>query len=159
MSAAVTGWTVAPDSPLRDDVVALLEEHLRDMHATSPAESVHALDPTALVRPGTSFWTARTAEGELLGCVALQELEPGHVELKSMRTATAARRRGVGAGLLDHVLAAAAAAGHRRVSLETGTEPYFLPARTLYRSRGFTECPPFGDYVLDPHSVFFTREL
>lgn len=153
------GWAIAPDSPLRDDVVALLEEHLRDMHATSPAESVHALDPTALARPGTSFWTARDEGSHLLGCVALKDLGGGHVELKSMRTATAARRRGVGAGLLDHVLAEAVAAGHTRISLETGVEPYFLPARTLYRSRGFAECPPFGDYVLDPNSVFLTRSL
>ncbi|MDN4174676.1 GNAT family N-acetyltransferase [Nocardioides sp. SOB77] len=159
MTDVLPAWTVAPDSPLLPDVVALLEEHLRDMHATSPAESVHALDPTALDRPGTSFWTARDPDGALLGCVALQDLGAGHVELKSMRTAPAARRRGVGAGLLDHVLATAAAAGHRRISLETGTQPYFLPARTLYLSRGFAECGPFADYVLDPHSVFLTRLL
>ncbi|GGO68549.1 GNAT family N-acetyltransferase [Nocardioides deserti] len=159
MSDVLAGWTVAPDSPLRPEVLALLEEHLRDMHATSPAESVHALDPAALAAPGTAFWTARSGEGAVLGCVALQDLGAGHVELKSMRTATAARRRGIGAGLLDRVLAEAGAAGHERISLETGTEPYFAPARALYRSRGFEECPPFGDYALDPHSVFLTRGL
>ena len=78
------------DDPARADVVALLAEHLADMHATSPAESVHALDVTGLLVPTVTFWTARR-DGALLGCAALKELEPGHGEVKSMRTAPASR--------------------------------------------------------------------
>lgn len=33
------------------DVITLLEEHMADMHATSPPESIHALDVTALKAP------------------------------------------------------------------------------------------------------------
>lgn len=149
---------IAIDDPRRPDVLALLEEHLADMYATSPAESVHALDPDALAVPGITFWTARE-DGVLLGCAALKELAPGHAELKSMRTATAARRRGVAGRLLDHVLHEARTRGHARVSLETGAEDYFAPARTLYHTRGFTETGPFGSYVPDPHSVFLTLAL
>lgn len=150
--------TIATDDPRRADVLALLGEHLSDMYATSPAESVHALDPDALAVPGIDFWTCRD-DGELLGCVALKELDAAHAELKSMRTATAARRRGVAAALLDHVVGEARRRGVTRISLETGTQDYFLPARTLYGSRGFRECPPFGDYRLDPSSVFLTLAL
>lgn len=150
--------TIATDDPRRADVLALLGEHLSDMYATSPAESVHALDAEALAAPGITFWTCRSDDA-LLGCVALQECEPGQAELKSMRTATAARRRGIGAALLDHVLEVARARGDVRVSLETGSQEYFAPARRLYRSRGFVECPPFGDYRLDPSSVFLTLVL
>lgn len=149
---------ISVDDPLRDDVVRLLEEHLADMRATSPPESVHALDPTALVGPGLTFWTLRD-DGLLLGCAALKELDPGHAEIKSMRTANAARRRGVASRLLDHVLATARERGYARLSLETGTQDFFAPARSLYVSRGFTECGPFASYVLDPHSAFFTRPL
>jgi putative acetyltransferase len=35
---------VEVDDPARADVLALLEEHLRNMHELSPPESVHALD-------------------------------------------------------------------------------------------------------------------
>ena len=146
------------DDPRRADVLALLEEDLADMYATSPAESVHALDPDALTAPGISFWTARDGD-VLLGCAALKQLSAEHAELKSMRTATAARRRGVAGRLLDHVLAESRRRGHTRVSLETGTEDYFAAARSLYLTRGFVECPPFEGYVLDPNSVFLTREL
>ena len=149
---------ISPDDPLRPDVLALLEGHLSDMRATSPPESVHALDPASLVGPGLSFWTLRE-DGVLLGCAALKELDPGHAEIKSMRTAPEARRRGVAGRLLDHVLATARGRGYTKVSLETGTQDFFAPARALYLSRGFEECGPFATYVLDPHSAFFSRPL
>ncbi|WP_235536108.1 GNAT family N-acetyltransferase [Nocardioides sp. Root190] len=149
---------ISTDDPGRRDVLALLEQHLADMYATSPAESVHALDPAALAGPDISFWTARE-DGRLLGCAALKQLAPEHAELKSMRTTPLARRRGVAGRLLDHVLAESRSRGHRRISLETGTEDYFAPARNLYLTRGFAECGPFADYVLDPHSMFLTLEL
>ncbi|MEQ6899603.1 GNAT family N-acetyltransferase [Nocardioides sp. YIM 152588] len=149
---------ISLDDPRRDDVLALLTEHLDDMYATSPAESVHALDPDALARPEISFWTLRE-DGALLGCAALKELDPAHAEIKSMRSANAARRRGVGVRLLDHLVAVARERGYARLSLETGTEDYFLPARTLYGSRGFVACEPFADYTHDPNSAFLTLEL
>jgi putative acetyltransferase len=149
---------ISVDDPLRPDVVALLEGHLADMRATAPPESVHALDPTALVGPGVSFWTLRE-DGVLLGCAALKEHDPSHAEIKSMRTEPAARRRGVASRLLDHVLATARDRGYTKLSLETGTQDYFAPARALYLSRGFVECGPFASYVLDPHSAFFSRAL
>src|SRR5689334_474758 len=114
------------DEPARADVTALLAEHLADMHARSPAGSVHALDVTALQAPGVTFWTARR-DGVLLGCAAIKELDLSHGELKSMRTSTAARGAGVGRALLVHLLGVARGRGYRRLSLETGTQDYFLP--------------------------------
>ncbi|MFI6427671.1 GNAT family N-acetyltransferase [Promicromonospora sp. NPDC050880] len=156
---------IETDSPARDDVRQLLDEHLTDMYATSPAESVHALDHSALLAPTLTFWTARDDDGTLLGCGALNELDarPGtpatHGEIKSMRTATTARGRGVASAVLATILAEAHRRTYRRVSLETGTQDYFAPARRLYARHGFTECGPFGDYTLDPHSTYMTLEL
>lgn len=149
---------VAPDSPARADVRALLAEHLADMFATSPPESVHALDDTRLAAPGITFVTAR-GDGTLLGCGALAEAGPGLGELKSMRTARAARGRGVATAVLAHLLDLAASRGYGRVSLETGAQDFFAPARRLYARHGFTVCGPFGGYVADPHSVFMTLPL
>lgn len=149
---------IVRDDPLRGDVIALLDEHLRDMHATSPACSVHALDAAALAGANVRFWTVRDA-GELLGCGALKQIDAGHGEIKSMRTATAARRNGVAGTLLDHLLAEARASGWTRLSLETGSQDFFGPARALYASRGFTGCAPFEGYVEDPASTFMTLAL
>ncbi|MEU4387834.1 GNAT family N-acetyltransferase [Promicromonospora sp. NPDC023805] len=158
---------IAIDSPVRDDVGRLLDEHLTDMFATSPAESVHALDHSALLAPTITFWTARDDDGTLLGCGALSRLDaPGdpagagpHGEIKSMRTAARARGRGVASALLSEVLAEARRREYTRVSLETGPQDYFASARRLYARHGFTECGPFGSYTLDPYSVFMTLEL
>lgn len=144
---------IEPDDPARPDVHALLSEHLADMFATSPAESVHALDHSALSHESITFWTARE-NGVLLGCGALKALSAGRAEIKSMRTTAQARGRGVATRLLEHIVAEAGRRGYELLSLETGTEDYFAPARRLYARHGFTECPPFGDYTLDPHSVF-----
>jgi putative acetyltransferase len=154
---------ISPEPPTRDDVRRLLDEHLTDMFATSPAESVHALDHSALLAPSVTFWTARDDDGALLGCGALSELAPGaearEGEIKSMRTAAQARGRGVASELLKVVLAEAERREYARVSLETGSQDFFAPARRLYARRGFMECGPFGSYVLDPNSVFMTLEL
>ena len=56
-------------------------------------------------------------------------------------------------------IAEARARGYARVSLETGAQPEFEPARRLYASSGFVPCPPFGTYREDPNSVFMTLAL
>ena len=139
-------------------IAALLAEHLRDMRATSPPESVHALDLDGLRRPEVTVWSARSG-GEVVGCAALAELGDGHGEVKSMRTAAAHRGRGVASALLRHLLAEADRRGLRRLSLETGTQDFFAPARALYVRYGFAPCPPFAGYTDDPNSAYFTRAI
>ncbi|MET4096616.1 GNAT superfamily N-acetyltransferase [Arthrobacter sp. UYCu712] len=76
-----------------------------------------------------------------------------------MRTAARARGRGVATLLLEHILEEARRCGFDQLFLETGSQEFFAPARRLYHRHGFIDCPPFAGYVLDPHSVFMTREL
>ncbi|GLH74861.1 putative N-acetyltransferase YsnE [Geothrix limicola] len=140
------------------EIHALLAEHLEDMHRISPPESVHALDLGALRKPDITFWTAWSG-GDLLGCGALKELDPTHGEIKSMRTASSQRRKGVAQAMLEHILREAEVRGYTRLSLETGAQPAFEPARRLYERFGFQRCPPFADYREDPNSVFMTRRL
>lgn len=140
------------------EVRELLAAHVADMYHISPPGSVHVLDLDGLRQPEITFWSL-WIEGELAGCGALKELDPTHGEIKSMRTAPAFRGRGVGKAMLAHLLAVARERGYTRLSLETGSQPFFAPAWALYRSAGFTECPPFDHYVDDPNSVFMTRLL
>jgi putative acetyltransferase len=140
------------------EIIALLQEHLAEMHRVSPPESVHALDLPGLRKPEITFWTVWLG-AELAGCGALKELGPDHGEIKSMRTAHQHKRKGVAACMLRHILEEAARRGYRRLSLETGSLPHFAPARSLYAAFGFRGCGPFGDYVDDPNSVFMTKVL
>ena len=140
------------------EIAALLQAHLDDMRRYSPACSVHALDLERLRQPDITFWTAWDGTA-LMGCGALRELDAGHGEIKSMRTDPAYLRRGAAAALLDEIIAVARARGYSRLSLETGRPAPFQPAHRLYERYGFTECPPFADYVLDDFSICMTLEL
>ncbi|MES2991818.1 MAG: GNAT family N-acetyltransferase [Pseudomonadota bacterium] len=146
------------DDLTRPEIHALLEEHLRNMHALGPPESVHALDLAKLRAPGITFWSAWDDAG-LLGCGALSELSPTHGEIKSMRTPEARRRTGAGRALLMHILDVARSRGYERLSLETGSVAAFVPAHRLYESVGFVRTGPFGSYVEDVNSVFMTLAL
>lgn len=139
-------------------LAAFLQEHLDDMAPTAPPESRHALDLSGLMTPDVRMWVV--LDGcSLVGTGALAGLEPGHEELKSMRTSPACRGRGVASSVLDHLLRDATSREISRVSLETGSMDFFAPARALYARAGFEPCAPFGAYVEDPNSVFMTRVL
>ena len=139
-------------------VAALISTHFELMRATSPEESCHVMPADALDREGALILTVEDGEA-VLGIGALKEIGPGHGEIKSMHTAAAARGKGVARRVLLGLIEAARDQGMTRLSLETGTQEPFAPARALYHAHGFEVCPPFGSYVEDPLSVFMTREI
>ena len=149
---------IALDDPRTDDIRSLLAAHLQLMRETSPPEDVHALDIDALLAPEISFFSGRE-DGQLFAVGALKEIDATHAELKSMHTAAASRGRGFGRSMLEFLIALARERGYARLSLETGTMKEFAPARTLYASVGFSECPPFGSYPDSPNSVCMTMLL
>ena len=140
------------------EIAAFLRAHVEEMRSISPPESTHALDLDGLRVPEVTFWTMRDGEA-VAGCGALKRLDDQHAEIKSMRTGAAYKQRGVASSLLRHIIDEAVAGGYRRLSLETGAEDFFAPARRLYAKFGFVCCPPFGSYREDPNSVFMTKVL
>ena len=128
------------------------------MRSITPLESKHALDLEGLRKPEVTFWSVMDGDA-VVGCGAIKRLDAGHAEVKSMRTASARKRNGIASLLLEHIIAEARRMGFTRLSLETGSAEFFLPARRLYQKFGFDYCEPFADYRLDPHSVFMTRTL
>ena len=140
------------------EIARFLADHLAHMREISPPGSVHALDLDALRRPDVTVWSVHDGD-ELVGCAALKRHDDIHGEIKSMRTHPDRRGTGIGALLLEHVLAEARAMGLTRLSLETGTTDHFAPARALYARYGFEPCGPFADYTADPHSAYLTRTL
>ena len=139
-------------------VQALLEHHSRTARAETAPGSAHALDLDGLRPPEVEFWSAWDGD-TLLGVGALKRLSETHGEIKSMHTVETHRRLGVGSAILRHIIDAAQAMGLTRLSLETGSWPYFQPAHALYRRHGFVECSPFGEYVSDANSIFMTLRV
>ena len=154
----MSAYSIARDDLTSADVLDLLRLHLAEMHRWSPAEKVHAMPPERLRAPDVTFFAVR--DGEALAAVgAIKHLDAGRGELKSMRAAPEYRGKGAGAALLDHLLGEAQVRQYRWLGLETGRPGPFLPARQLYESRGFAECPAFGDYVSDEFSLCMEKHL
>jgi putative acetyltransferase len=150
--------SLSAESPLGADLGLLMQRHTADMHADTPPESIHMMDAGQLAQPGITFFVLRDT-GVPVAMGAIKRIDDGHAEIKSMHVLAEARGRGLSRRMLDHLMAEAKAAGFARLSLETGVQPTFVAARTLYASAGFTECPPFEGYGPDPNSVFMTRRL
>ena len=146
------------DDPRADDVRALLAVHLTFARAQTPPEDAHAMDVDGLLDPAVAFFSYRQG-GNLLAVGALKRLDSQHAEIKSMHTAQAARGRGLGRLMLEHLIAVARERGYSRLSLETGSMASFAPARSLYAGAGFEVCEPFGDYRTSPNSTYMTLAL
>lgn len=145
--------TIREDDLTGEQTRALLALHLAGMHASSPPGNVFALDLSGLQVPQVRVWTAWQSD-DIAGVGALKMLGDGAAEVKSMRTHPDFVRQGVGAAILETIIAAAGECGVKRLSLETGSGPAFEPALALYRRRGFVNGPAFADYVQSDFNQF-----
>lgn len=139
-------------------VAELLAFHLAEMHALSPPCKVHAMPVERLRQPDVTFYSAWDGE-ELAAVGALREIDAARGELKSMRATPAYRGKGAGEAILLHLVAEAQRRGYSWLGLETGRPAAYLPAQSLYRKHGFTECADFGDYIGDEFSMCMSRTL
>ena len=81
MSAVLQDLMIRLDDLSDPRIEAFMQEHLVDMRAVSPPESVHALDMDQLRQPNIAFWSAWLpgANGDMLvGTGALKRLDAGH---------------------------------------------------------------------------------
>jgi putative acetyltransferase len=139
-------------------VIAMLKFHFDTNISVTPPGSAHVFDLSRLKSPDISFWSAW--EGDtLMGVGALKRMNARDGEIKSMHTLKTARRSGVGAAMLRHIMAEARNMGLARLFLETGSFDFFAPARALYARHGFTECAPFEGYKPDPNSTFMMCDI
>lgn len=154
----MTGGEITIDDPGAPDVRRLLAAHLTFARGLTPPEHAHALDVDGLLHEAVTFFSFRQ-DGVLLAVGALKRLDADHAEVKSMHTIPAARGRGIGRRMIEHLISVARGAGYRRISLETGSMAEFAPARALYTRAGFAECEPFGEYRASADNIYMTLRL
>jgi len=80
-----------------------------------------------------------------------------YAEVKRMYVRPIYRGRGLGKAVLNHLSDYAQQKQIDVLRLETGI--YQVEAIGLYESWGFQRRPPFGDYEVDPMSVYFEKRL
>ena len=136
------------------EVNKLLKKHFIELRSVSPEGSTHVLDIDGLKNTSIKFWSL-WEENKLVGCGALKFLEANHGEFKSIRVADDFRKKGYGKKIIHHLISESKEIGIKKLSVETGSGNFFLPARKLFTSCGFKPCDPFAHYKLDPNSCYF----
>ena len=147
---------ITTEKSLTDELAQVLQAHWLFCTSSTPIEHVYALDASKLFSPDITVFGARI-DGELVGVGAIRKLDPHHAELKSMHTLAKSRGSGVGRAMVAHLEDFARSSGIERMSLETGTNEAFKPARELYKSLGYNSCDAFGDYVLSEDNMCMTK--
>ena len=147
---------ITTEKSLTDELALVLQAHWLFCTSSTPIEHVYALDASKLFSPDITVFGARI-DGELVGVGAIRKLDAHHAELKSMHTLAKSRGSGVGRAMVAHLEDFARSSGIERMSLETGTNEAFKPARELYKYLGYNSCDAFGDYVLSEDNMCMTK--
>ena len=149
---------ITNENSLTDELGQILQAHWLFCTSSTPIEHVYALDASKLFSPDITVFGARI-DGELVGVGAMRRLDTEHAELKSMHILAKSRGLGVGKAMVAHIEEFARRSGIERMSLETGTNDAFRPARELYKSLGYQSCDAFGDYVLSEDNMCMTKSI
>ena len=131
----------------------LLTKHFIELRSVSPEGSTHVLDIEGLKQQSTKFWSLWEKDN-LVGCGALKILEKNHGEFKSIRVADQFRKKGFGIKVIKCLINEAKKLDIKKISIETGSGPFFSPARNLFDKCGFIVCKPFAHYKEDPNSCY-----
>lgn len=148
--------SVAAESPLQDDVRALIRELNENLLALTPPEFCSHMSVEQMAGPDTTVFVARDA-GSAIACGALRRDANGVGEVKRMYTRPDYQGRGIGGRILDQVEALARREGFKTLVLETGDR--HPAAWRVYERGGFTRCGPILDYPDTGWSVFYTKSL
>jgi GNAT superfamily N-acetyltransferase len=124
-----------------------------------PIDPLNVRDGFASFRPPDGCLLLAECGGDAVGVGALRMLRPAVAEVKRMYVRPKWRGRRLGSALLDRLLSEAA--DRHAVTVLLDTCRFMTDAQGLYRSRGFTERPPYeGTEIperIRQHWIFFER--
>ena len=150
-------FTIAIESPLSDDVRALVKALNEFTYELTPAEYRHHMTVEQMAQPDTTLFVARDESGAPLGMGALRRHADGVGEVKRMFVRPEARGKRIGEAILAHIEALARQEGFTRLVLETGSN--FDAARRVYERGAFTTCDGVLDYPPSAWTAFYTKDL
>ncbi len=152
----VTVELESPYQPAITEMINYLDSYLSKLY---PPESNHFTDLKTLSDSNAIFCVARKSI-KPIGCgAAIIKYDGDHVyaEIKRMFVYQRYRSQGVGYRILDFLHKKIGEKGITISRLETGFSQ--VDAIRLYETFGYYLIPPFGEYQLDPLSVFYERRI
>jgi GNAT superfamily N-acetyltransferase len=142
-----------PDTADAQTLIGELDDYLTPMY---PSESRHGFSVDKLVREGVVFFVMRYND-ELVGCGGVKIYPGDYAEVKRMYVRPHYRGRGFAKRMVEHLEQHARTQQAPLLRLETGI--YQTEAIGLYERMGFMPIGPFGEYRLDPLSLFYEKPL
>lgn len=151
--------TIAVETPLQDDVCAMVTELNAYMIPLTPREFQFQLTAEQMAEPTVTVFVARDATGRSIGMGSLKDHGEGLGEVKRMFTRPEVRGQRIGSQLLHSIENLAREKGLKRLVLETGEAPGFEPAWRVYERGGFQICGAVLDYPDSGYSRFYEKKL
>jgi len=151
--------TIAPETPLQDDVrvmIKALNDHLTPL---SPPEFCFQMTAEQIAETATTLFVAREATGRAVGMGALKRHPDRVAEVKRMYTMPELRGQHIGHAVLKRIEDLARSEGFTRLVLETGTEKTHGESWRLYERNGFVRCGVVLDYPDSGWNAFFEKKL
>lgn len=158
-TAVAPGVAIAVETPLQDDVRAMVAALNAYLIPLTPRQFQFQLTAEQMAEPTVTVFVARDADGRPVGMGSLKEHGGGLGEVKRMFTLPEVRGKRVGSLLLARIETLARAKGIARLVLETGEAPGFEPAWRVYERGGFTRCGAVLDYPDSGYSRFYQKNL
>ena len=146
---------IAPDTPAALELMAMSERY---MSALYPAESNH-FEPVDSFKLATAFFIGGFEGNTLLAIGAFKIMNDDGLygEIKRVFVHPDARGKGFSRAIMQTLENELVSRGVFIARLETGiSQPEALG---LYQAIGYVLREPFGDYKLDPLSVFMEKQL
>jgi putative acetyltransferase len=150
-------FTIATETPLSDEVRALVKQLNEFTFELTPAEYRHHMTVEQMAQADTTLFVARDAGGAPLGMGCLRRHAGGVGEVKRMFVTPEARGLGVGGAILARIEDLARQEGLSRVVLETGSN--FDAAKRVYERGGFRTCEPVLNYPPSAWTAFYAKSL
>jgi GNAT superfamily N-acetyltransferase len=149
--------TIIQEQPDSTDALKLLSEldEALWLHPYPP-QSRHAFTVDKLLREGVVFFVARI-DADAAACGGLKIFGTDYGEVERMYVRPVFRGQGLGKAVLNHLADYAQRQQVNLLRLETGI--YQVEAIGLYESWGFQRRSPFGEYSVDPLSVYFEKRI
>ncbi|MBA3446229.1 MAG: GNAT family N-acetyltransferase [Pseudaminobacter sp.] len=150
---------IAVESPLQDDVRAMVAQLNAHMIPLTPREFQFQLTAEQMAEPAVTVLVARDAAGRSVGMASLKDHGDRLGEVKRMFTLPEMRGKRVGSELLRRIERLAREKGLSRLVLETGEASGFEPAWRVYERGGFQICGAVLDYPDSGYSRFYEKKI
>ncbi|MDQ2635070.1 MAG: GNAT family N-acetyltransferase [Pseudomonadota bacterium] len=151
--------TIAEETPLQDDVRAMVADLNATMIPLTPREFQFQLTVEQMADPSLTTFVARDEAGRHVGMASLKDHGGGLGEVKRMFTLPEVRGKRVGSQLLQRIEELAREKGISRLVLETGEASGFEAAYRVYERGGFTVCGAVLDYPDSGFSRFYEKKI